>query len=128
MIKKVKRILLWIISIIVLLNFLFGTIGLYLIGSHEKYLFQTADCKFVYTILFFKGGKVEYLESTFNDFKNKPENIEKNYKLYRTFKKDPWKFLLWYQYYNRDVYVNYDYMPECSDLSNLMINNRKMPE
>lgn len=127
MIKKAEKILLWIILIIGLLNLLFGTIGLYLVGSQEKYLFQTADCKFVYKIIFYKDGKVEYLERAFNDFKNKPENIDKNYKLYRTFKKDPLNFLLWYQYLNRDLYVNYDYMPECNDLSNMLINNREMP-
>ena len=100
--KIVIRILLFILFIIIVSNFIPH------VAIGERFLFTTGNQEFVGECMPSKGRTVELMEAGFRyEKKHNPEF--KNLVLYRTFKKEFWKFWNWRRYLTNPLY-KYPYL------------------
>ena len=76
------------------------------------YRFTTEDCGFSYRLYPWKGGKISDMIEGYHLYLDE-HNLDLKTPLYRTFKRNPFKFWMWREYYSKDVYVNYAYKEPC---------------
>ncbi|NPA46258.1 MAG: hypothetical protein GXO24_03490 [Chlorobi bacterium] len=101
--KILERILIFIFIFVILSNIFSGYINAYTEAVIPVYHFETCNGQFSFDTYPTKGTDIKKMEQAFRRFlKQHPEYD--GYKLYRTFKRDPWKFWNWYSYLTRKRY------------------------
>jgi len=101
--KTDRKILIGAILFIVISNLLSPAINLFAEGMFQSYHYQSVNAEFEFVAIPAKGRDTKVMEAQFADFLSYHSTIEDK-QLYRTFRKDFWKFWNWYAYLFRNVY------------------------
>ena len=107
--SKLRPIIIPIIIIVILSNIFSGYIRAYMEAGISIYHFETLECEFSFSTYPSKGTDIKMMEQQFRHFQEQHPQYT-GLKLYRTFKRDPWKFWNWYSYLTHKRY-RYTYKP-----------------